>query len=305
MAHAVDLLVDRAFLLDVGVGARHVGFGLVVVVVGDEVLDRVVGEEALELAVELGGQRLVGGEHECRPLRRRDHLRHGVGLARAGDAEQHLAALVFRDAGDELGDRGRLVALGLILGDELEAHAAFRLLRPRRTVRGEQRLVAGDERVRRQHRLLQQHLLGPRGALGGLGQQRVEVARDRLPRHGWARPLLAQRRQRRPRRLAGIEGRLWRLGEGAGLRRAGGGLGRWRGRLAGLAARGARLRGRIGLGLRGAGHAPNMACAALPLKPAASAVGRPAGALRAACARFPGRNPSRCPRSGPHRPASP
>ena len=35
-----------------------------------------------------------------------------------------------------------------------------RLLRARRAVRRERRLVAGDERVRRQHRLLRQHLLG-------------------------------------------------------------------------------------------------------------------------------------------------
>ena len=47
VAHAVDLLVDRRFLLDVGVGARDVGLGLVVVVVGDEILDRVVREERL------------------------------------------------------------------------------------------------------------------------------------------------------------------------------------------------------------------------------------------------------------------
>jgi hypothetical protein len=52
-------------LLDVGVGARHVGLGLVVVVVGDEILDRVVREEELELAVELRGQRLVGRQDEA------------------------------------------------------------------------------------------------------------------------------------------------------------------------------------------------------------------------------------------------
>jgi len=39
----------RGLLLDVGVGGRDVRLGLVVVVVGDEVLDRVVREEALEL----------------------------------------------------------------------------------------------------------------------------------------------------------------------------------------------------------------------------------------------------------------
>src|SRR6266849_3206149 len=60
MAHAVDLVVDRGFLLDIGVGARHIGFRLVVVVIGDEILHRVVGKEAPELAVELRRQGLVG-----------------------------------------------------------------------------------------------------------------------------------------------------------------------------------------------------------------------------------------------------
>jgi hypothetical protein len=48
-AHAVDLVVDRGVLLDVGVAAGDVGLGLVVVVVADEVLDRVLGEEVPEL----------------------------------------------------------------------------------------------------------------------------------------------------------------------------------------------------------------------------------------------------------------
>ena len=98
VAHAVDLLVDRGFLLDIGVGARHVGLGLVVVVIADEIFDRVVREEALELAVELGRQRLVGREHERRPLGRLDHLGHGEGLAGSGDAEQHLGAIPAPDA---------------------------------------------------------------------------------------------------------------------------------------------------------------------------------------------------------------
>ena len=113
VAHAVDLLVDVGFLLDIGVGARDVGFGLVIVVVGDEILDGVVGEEALELAVELRGQRLVGREDQSRPLGRLDHLGHGEGLARAGDAEQHLVALLGANALDQLLDRLRLIALRL------------------------------------------------------------------------------------------------------------------------------------------------------------------------------------------------
>ena len=96
VAHAVDLLVDRGFLLDIGVGARDIGLGLIIIVVGDEIFDRVVGEEALELAVELRGERLVGRQDQRRALRRLDDFGHREGLARAGDAEQHLVALVLR-----------------------------------------------------------------------------------------------------------------------------------------------------------------------------------------------------------------
>ena len=60
VTHAVDLLVDRGVLFDVGVGARHIGLGLVIIVIGDEVLDRVVGKEGPHLAEELGGEGLVG-----------------------------------------------------------------------------------------------------------------------------------------------------------------------------------------------------------------------------------------------------
>ncbi len=142
MAHAVDLLVDRGFLLDIGVGARDVGLGLVIVVVGDEILDRVVGKEALELAVELRGQRLVGRENQRRALRRLDHLGHGEGLARAGDAEQHLIALVAPHPLDQLRDRLRLVALGLEFRDHPQPPPALRLFRPGRPVRRPRRPLA-------------------------------------------------------------------------------------------------------------------------------------------------------------------
>src|SRR5262249_225015 len=135
VAHAVDLLVDRGFLLDIGVGARDVGFGLVVVVVGDEVLDRVVGEEAPELAVQLRRQGLVGRHHHPRPLRALDHLGDGEGLARAGDAEQPLIAVVAIDAFDQFVDRLRLVALGLEVRLDDQPEPALALLRPRRPVR--------------------------------------------------------------------------------------------------------------------------------------------------------------------------
>ena len=93
VAQAVDLLVDRRVLLDVQVAARDVGLGLVVVVVGDEVLDRVVREERAELVAQLRRQRLVVGDHQRRALHRLDHAGHRHRLARAGRPEQRLEAL--------------------------------------------------------------------------------------------------------------------------------------------------------------------------------------------------------------------
>ncbi len=142
MAHPVDLLVDVGFLLDIGVGAWDVGLRLVIVVVGDEILDRIVGEEALELAVELRRQGLVRRQDQRRTLDRLDHLGHGEGFAGSGDPEQHLVALVRRDALDQLLNRRRLVALGLVVGDDAEGAPALRLVRPRRPVRRPRRAVA-------------------------------------------------------------------------------------------------------------------------------------------------------------------
>ncbi len=206
MAHAVDLLVDRGFLLDVGVGARNVGLGLVVVVVADEILDRVVRKERPELAVELGRQRLVGRQHQRRALGVLDHLRHREGLARSGHAEQDLGAVLALDALDDVADRLRLVALGLEVRFDHQALAAFGLLRPRRPVRrprplaefgpalAQQRLQrlhrggrAGDAAEGRQARILRRGLgLLRRAGEGGIGfvvgdpqgtrQVRIELA---------------------------------------------------------------------------------------------------------------------------------
>ena len=116
-AELVQLLVDGGFLLDVEVAGGNVGFGLVVVVVGNEVFDGVVGEELLELVEELGGERLVVRENERGAVEVLDHLRHGEGLARAGDAEQDLVLLAGFDAGDEFFDGAALVAARLVVAD--------------------------------------------------------------------------------------------------------------------------------------------------------------------------------------------
>ena len=110
VAQPVDVVVPRAVLLDVEVGLRDVRLGLVVVVVGDEVLDRVRREELAELVAELRGERLVVRDHERGLLDLLDDPGHRRGLAGAGRAEQRLVALARAEPVRERLDRLRLVA---------------------------------------------------------------------------------------------------------------------------------------------------------------------------------------------------
>ena len=121
---STSALIERVFL-DEGVGLRNVRLGLVVVVVGDEVLDRVVGHELAELVGELGGQRLVVREHEGGPLHLLDEPGRGRRLARSRGAEEHDIRLARVDAAGQFGDRLRLVAARGVFADDLEgAHGA-------------------------------------------------------------------------------------------------------------------------------------------------------------------------------------
>ncbi|MPN42748.1 hypothetical protein SDC9_190305 [bioreactor metagenome] len=54
-----NLVVDGKILLNIGIGGGNVGFGLIVIVIGNEVLHRVVRKEAFKLTVELRRQCFV------------------------------------------------------------------------------------------------------------------------------------------------------------------------------------------------------------------------------------------------------
>ena len=120
VAHLVDLLVDVGILGDVGVGARDVCLGLVVVVVGDEVLDGAAGKEFAKLRHQLCRKRAVRRQHQRRPLMARDDIRHGERLARPGGAEHGLRVHTGFESGEEPVDGLWLIAGRLKVGDKLE-----------------------------------------------------------------------------------------------------------------------------------------------------------------------------------------
>jgi len=120
VAQHVDLFVDRGCFGDVGVRDRHVGLGLVVVVVGDEIFNGVVGEEFPQLIAQLGRQGFVVGQYQGGSPGAGNHVRDRKGFAGASGPQQGLVALARLHPRHHLGNGGGLVPLGFVGGVELE-----------------------------------------------------------------------------------------------------------------------------------------------------------------------------------------
>ena len=127
MAHSVNLFVDLAFFLNERVRARDIGLGLVVIVIADEILDRIIGEKVFELPIKLSCQGLVMGKYDCGALCFFNHLGHGEGLARASCPQQNLVAIPICYGGCKLSNRAGLVACGGKFGLHDKTFAAFEL----------------------------------------------------------------------------------------------------------------------------------------------------------------------------------
>ena len=90
MSQTVDLIIDGAVFLDVGIRMRNVRFRLVIIVIGYKVFHRVFRKEFLELAAQLCGQRLVMSQNDGRFLYFFNDLCHGVRLPGTGHTKHGL-----------------------------------------------------------------------------------------------------------------------------------------------------------------------------------------------------------------------
>ncbi len=109
-SHLLNVFVHRRIFLDEGIRARHIGFWLVVIVVGDEILNGVFREELFHLAVKLRRQGFVGRQHHRRALEIRNHVGNGKGFTRAGNPEQRLVRQPILQPLFQTTDRFRLIA---------------------------------------------------------------------------------------------------------------------------------------------------------------------------------------------------
>ena len=111
--------MEESFSMYVSV-CGDVRLGLVVVVVRDEVLDRVVQEHLAQLVGELGGERLVGQHDQHRPLQPLRDPGHRGGLTGTGGAEQDRVRVPGLNPPLDVGDGRRLIAGRDHVGDDLE-----------------------------------------------------------------------------------------------------------------------------------------------------------------------------------------
>ncbi len=137
-AQPVKLVVDGGLLFNVGVRRRQVRFGLVIVVIADEIFHRVLREEIAEFVEELRRERLVVREHQRRPVHVGDDLGHRERLARAGYAQKHLVLITTFHAAYQMVNGLRLIAAGFVITCKFEVHGGAIPARiPRTTATGD------------------------------------------------------------------------------------------------------------------------------------------------------------------------
>src|SRR5882762_1711814 len=124
-AQLVELIVDGCFLFNVHVGGRHVGFGLVEVVVAYKIFDGIVRKETLEFMIELRSQSLIVRENERRTINSFDDLGHRESLSRTGDPEKDLVLLAGINAADKLLNGSGLVTAWLVTAAQSKLHGGL------------------------------------------------------------------------------------------------------------------------------------------------------------------------------------
>src|SRR4030095_10151489 len=119
---SINFVVDGCLFLNVDVRSRNIGFWLVIIVVGNKILDGIVRKERFEFLKELCRESFVVRENKCGSLRSLNHACNCESLATAGYPQQHLILRSVIKTAYKSVDRLWLVAFGLVFRLKSERH---------------------------------------------------------------------------------------------------------------------------------------------------------------------------------------
>ena len=114
MAQLVYFVVYGGVLFYINILSGHIRFGLIIVVIGNEILNGVFRKKLAELAAKLCRKSFVGCQHQSGTVCVCNYICHGKGLARARHTHKGLKALTCLNTGAELVYCLRLISRGSI-----------------------------------------------------------------------------------------------------------------------------------------------------------------------------------------------
>src|SRR3989344_1601899 len=110
MPQFIDKLVYLRILFDIRIGVWEICFGLVVVIVGDKIVDSALWEKFFKFFVKLCGKSFIMRQDERGSFGFGDHMRHCKCFSGTGYAEERLVAFLGAKTAHKLFNCLRLVA---------------------------------------------------------------------------------------------------------------------------------------------------------------------------------------------------
>ena len=125
MTEHIDFIVHHRILLDIHILSWDVCFRLIIVVIGNKILDRIFRKEGTEFRTKLSGESFVMRKDKGGAIHTRYDIRHGEGFTRACDTEKCLRSLSCFQSTDKSFNGFGLVAHRLKITMKFECSFQF------------------------------------------------------------------------------------------------------------------------------------------------------------------------------------
>ncbi len=120
MPEPFNLVINGAVFFYKRIRMGDIRLRLIIIVIGNEKLNRIFRKELFKLTAQLRRQRFIVRQNERRALELLDDLRHRIGFSRAGDTQKRLLLKTHFHTVRERLYRLRLIPGGRIFTDNLK-----------------------------------------------------------------------------------------------------------------------------------------------------------------------------------------